>query len=113
MSATSTTAIILGSDTSALRLTGNGNRSQERFVLAQDYGTTPDPNRMEAANVADWDYSRGNPPNPIRGVVDISLRPNNAVGFVFNTFIYVMFRGVSVIYVCMLYSSSMNLVLTI
>lgn len=80
----------------------NTTSSDESFSMAQDYGMPPDPNRMEAANQEDWDYSQGNPPNPIRGVVDISLRPNNAVGFVFNTFIYVMFRGVSVVYVCKL-----------
>ncbi|CUM67399.1 uncharacterized protein PRCAT00005093001 [Priceomyces carsonii] len=73
--------------------------NREVFKLAQDYGLPSDPNRMEAANVQGWNYGRGNPPNPIAGVVDMSLRPNNATGFVFNTFIYVMFRGVSVIYV--------------
>lgn len=74
-------------------------RENEQFTMAQDYGTPSYPGRMEAANVEGWDYGRGNPPNPIAGVVDISLRPNNATGFVFNTFIYVMFRGVSAIYV--------------
>lgn len=96
MSATTTSTIT----TERVRLSGFREVPVETFQLAQDYGLPPDPHRLEAANVHDWDYSRGNPPNPIAGVVDISLRPNNAVGFVFNTFIYVMFRGVSVIYVC-------------
>lgn len=75
-------------------------KESEMFVFAQDYGLPHDPNRMEAANFEDWNYGRGNPPNPIAGVVDISLRPNNATGFIFNTFIYVMFKGVSLMYVC-------------
>lgn len=76
------------------------HKESEMFMLAQDYGLPRDPNRMEAANVEDWNYARGNPPNPIAGVVDKTLRPNNATGFVFNTFIYVMFKGVSLMYVC-------------
>lgn len=86
--------------TNLLSIINDNNNGPEVFEFAQDYGLPHDPNRMEAANVDDWNYGRGNPPNPITGVVDISLRPNNATGFVFNTFIYVMFKGVSLIYVC-------------
>lgn len=56
-----------------------------------------DPSRFEAGNDATWDYSQGNPINPYDVFVDMSVRPTNGTGFVVNSFLFVMFNGVSLV----------------
>ena len=76
-----------GDATLALR----GDHTAYSYTFAADPVRWIDPERYPAGNDSSWDYSQGNPPNPVHAGQNISIRPNN------STQTFLRFRGVNYI----------------
>lgn len=80
MTASSSTTTTSTQQLVSLSLVGRSKSdpsAEEQYKYASADTGEVDPERFWAANVEDWDYSNGNPPNAVWQGQNIAIRPNN------------------------------------